>query len=69
MPGSTPGAGAGVCTTSDSSATSDSTAEDGAFDGTWAVTDQSTFGYRVQEMLGGVDTTATGRRSQIRGRI
>jgi polyisoprenoid-binding protein YceI len=36
-------------------------------DGTWAVTDESEFGYRVEEVLFGVNTTAAGRSNQITG--
>ncbi len=49
-----------------------SSADAGALDGVWNVdpTDASTtFGYRVQEVLGGVDTTATGRGNEIEGSI
>ena len=49
-----------------------SSADAGALDGVWNVdpTDASTtFGYRVQEVLGGVDTTATGRGNEIDGSI
>jgi polyisoprenoid-binding protein YceI len=38
-----------------------------AVDGTWAVTTNSEFGYRVEEVLFGVNTTATGRSNQITG--
>ena len=44
----------------------------GALDGVWDVDptdDGTTFGYRVQEVLGGIDTTATGRGSDITGSI
>ena len=54
------------------SAASSADASAGALDGVWNVdpTDASTtFGYRVQEVLGGVDTTATGRGNEIDGSI
>ena len=54
------------------SAASSADAGAGALDGVWNVdpTDASTtFGYRVQEVLGGVDTTATGRGNEIDGSI
>jgi polyisoprenoid-binding protein YceI len=38
-----------------------------AFDGTWTVTDESEFGYRVEEVLFGVNATAAGRSNQITG--
>jgi polyisoprenoid-binding protein YceI len=36
-------------------------------DGTWSVTPESEFGYRVEEVLFGVNTTAAGRSNQITG--
>ncbi len=39
------------------------------YDGTWAVTEESEFGYRVDEVLFGVNTTAAGRSNQIRGQL
>jgi polyisoprenoid-binding protein YceI len=36
-------------------------------DGTWNVTDESEFGYRVEEVLLGLNTTAAGRSNQITG--
>ena len=54
------------------SAASSAGATAGVLDGVWNVdaTDASTtFGYRVQEVLGGVDTTATGRGNEIDGSI
>jgi len=36
-------------------------------DGTWNVTDESEFGYRVEEVLFGINTTAAGRSNQISG--
>ena len=61
-----PAAGATTTTASTAGATA------GVLDGVWNVdpTDASTtFGYRVQEVLGGVDTTATGRGNEIEGSI
>jgi polyisoprenoid-binding protein YceI len=37
------------------------------FDGDWVPTDASEFGYRVEEVLAGVNTTAVGRSNQITG--
>lgn len=37
------------------------------FDGDWVPTDASTFGYRVGEILAGVDTEAVGRSNEIEG--
>jgi polyisoprenoid-binding protein YceI len=41
--------------------------DDGSFDGDWAPTDASEFGYRVEEVLAGVNTTAVGRSNEITG--
>jgi polyisoprenoid-binding protein YceI len=38
-------------------------------DGEWTVADGSEFGYRVEEILGGVNTTATGRGSDVTGSL
>jgi polyisoprenoid-binding protein YceI len=37
------------------------------FDGDWVPTDASEFGYRVEEVLAGVNTTAVGRSNEIEG--
>jgi polyisoprenoid-binding protein YceI len=52
-----------------SAPTTDGTAapEASSVDGTWNVTDQSEFGYRVEEVLFGINTTAAGRSNQITG--
>jgi polyisoprenoid-binding protein YceI len=42
-------------------------APDAGVDGTWTVTDESEFGYRVEEVLFGVNTTAAGRGNEITG--
>lgn len=39
------------------------------FDGTWVPTDASEFGYRVDEVLAGVNVTAVGRGSDITGTL
>jgi polyisoprenoid-binding protein YceI len=41
--------------------------DDGSFDGDWVPTDASEFGYRVEEVLAGVNTTAVGRSNEITG--
>jgi polyisoprenoid-binding protein YceI len=41
--------------------------DDGSFDGDWVPTDASVFGYRVEEVLAGVNTTAVGRGNEITG--
>jgi polyisoprenoid-binding protein YceI len=49
-------------------ATDPETAGRGAsVDGTWRVTPESEFGYRVEEVLFGVNTTAAGRGNEITG--
>ena len=37
--------------------------------GTWLVTSESTVGYRVKEVLGGVDTEGVGRTNQVNGSL
>lgn len=39
------------------------------FDGTWTPTTASEFGYRVDEVLGGVNVTAVGRSNEIEGAL
>lgn len=47
-----------------------STAAAGAAEGSqWIATDSSQVGYRVQEVLFGVDTTAVGRTNQVQGNL
>jgi polyisoprenoid-binding protein YceI len=41
----------------------------GELDGEWAVAEGSEFGYRVEEILGGVNTTATGRGRDVAGSL
>jgi polyisoprenoid-binding protein YceI len=66
-------AGSRVPSTSDTAADGSSTeattaaAQESGFDGTWNVTTESEFGYRVEEVLFGVNTTAAGRSNQITG--
>jgi polyisoprenoid-binding protein YceI len=38
-----------------------------SFDGDWVPTPESEFGYRVEEVLAGVNTTAVGRSNEIEG--
>ncbi len=38
-----------------------------SYDGDWVPTDASEFGYRVEEVLAGVNTTAVGRSNEISG--
>jgi polyisoprenoid-binding protein YceI len=52
----------------DTAAAEDTTADGAAgFEGTWNVTPESEFGYRVEEVLFGVNTTAAGRSNEITG--
>jgi polyisoprenoid-binding protein YceI len=47
--------------------TTTATAPAGNFDGDWRPTDASEFGYRVEEVLAGINTTAVGRSNEIAG--
>jgi polyisoprenoid-binding protein YceI len=66
----TPDATAGVSTaettTADTAPTTDIPSVDD-FDGDWIATAASEFGYRVEEVLAGVSTTAVGRSNEIEG--
>lgn len=42
---------------------------DSSFDGEWVPTTASEFGYRVDEVLAGVNTTAVGRSNEIEGSL
>ncbi len=42
-------------------------AAEAGYDGDWVPTDASEFGYRVEEVLAGVNTTAVGRSNEISG--
>lgn len=64
-----PDATAGVTapeTPADTVPTTDIAAAD-SFDGDWVPTSASEFGYRVEEVLAGVNTTAVGRSNEIEG--
>jgi len=57
---------------SDTAAGSDTIAAAGAIDGVegvWNITQESTLGYRVSEVLGGVDTEGAGRTTQVTGTL
>ena len=55
---------------SDSSTAPSSTpTPDVGITGTWLVTSESTVGYRVKEVLGGVDTEGVGRTNQVNGSL
>lgn len=53
-------------TPADTVPTTDISAPD-SFDGDWVPTTASEFGYRVEEVLAGVNTTAVGRSNEIEG--
>lgn len=55
--------------TTDPAAPADTTATEPAsgYDGDWVPTSASTYGYRVEEVLAGVNTTAVGRSNEIAG--
>jgi polyisoprenoid-binding protein YceI len=58
----------GVTTpTTETPSTSEAPADDASFDGDWVPTTASEFGYRVEEVLAGVNTTAVGRSNEIEG--
>lgn len=63
----------GVATTEGSTTASTapvpSSAAATSLDGTWNVTEESEFGFRVEEVLFGVNTTAAGRSNEITGDI
>jgi polyisoprenoid-binding protein YceI len=65
------GAGDLSAVVNDSVAPTDSTSpsDDGDVSGTWVATGDSTLGYRVQEILGGVDTEGVGRTNDVTGSI
>ena len=44
-------------------------ASDSGVTGTWLATSDSTVGYRVKEVLGGVDTEGVGRTNQVNGSL
>ena len=44
-------------------------ASDSGVTGTWLATSESTVGYRVKEVLGGVDTEGVGRTNQVNGSL
>ncbi|MDA2965978.1 MAG: YceI family protein [Actinomycetota bacterium] len=44
-------------------------APDSGVNGTWLATSDSTVGYRVKEVLGGVDTEGVGRTNQVNGSL
>ncbi len=46
---------------------SDASSTDAEFNGDWVPTTASEFGYRVEEVLAGVNTTAVGRSNEIEG--
>lgn len=63
---STTGATRAQTAPADTTPTTDTTSAD-SFDGDWVPTTASEFGYRVEEVLAGVNTTAVGRSNEIEG--
>jgi polyisoprenoid-binding protein YceI len=59
---------AATAATAETTASTVSTADAGV-DGTWTISQDSTLGYRVQEVLGGVDTEGAGRTNQVTGEL
>ena len=57
-----------TATTAETTASTVSTADAGV-DGTWTISPDSTLGYRVQEVLGGVDTEGAGRTNRVTGEL
>jgi polyisoprenoid-binding protein YceI len=51
----------------ESTPTTEAPDADAGFDGDWVPTAASEFGYRVEEVLAGVNTTAVGRSNEIEG--
>lgn len=51
------------------STTSSTASTTSSFDGEWVPTDASEFGYRVEEVLAGLNTTAVGRSNEISGEL
>jgi polyisoprenoid-binding protein YceI len=51
----------------ESAPTTEAPDADAGFDGDWVPTTASEFGYRVEEVLAGVNTTAVGRSNEIEG--
>jgi polyisoprenoid-binding protein YceI len=66
-PGTVADAGSDSVAGSPTSSDPASTASAGEFDGDWVPTDASEFGYRVEEVLAGISTTAVGRSNEITG--
>jgi polyisoprenoid-binding protein YceI len=60
-------AGTVVGTSTPASAPETEAASEGTAAGIWNVTPESEFGYRVEEVLFGVNTTAAGRSNQVTG--
>ncbi len=65
-PATTPSRGTDASSDSSADSSADSSTAD-SFDGDWVPTDASQFGYRVEEVLAGVNTTAVGRSNEIEG--
>lgn len=53
----------------DGTASTDAGGSTGDVAGTWAISSDSTLGYRVQEVLSGIDTEGAGRTNQVTGTL
>ncbi len=60
-------AGDDTTTATSAPATDEGVSTPASFDGDWVPSTASEFGYRVEEVLAGVDTTAVGRSNEIDG--
>jgi|TARA_R110002110_G_scaffold366055_3_gene576062 polyisoprenoid-binding protein YceI len=60
---------AGMPVTEASKEPADTVVDVAGFDGVWTPTTASEFGYRVDEVLGGVNVTAVGRSNEIAGSL
>lgn len=60
---------AAATTVAEPTATTTASAADDDVSGVWSITQDSTLGYRVSEVLGGVDTEGAGRTNQVTGTL
>ena len=67
VPATTPATVTGSPSTTETDPATTAAASTGEFDGDWVPTDASEFGYRVEEVLAGINTTAVGRSNEISG--
>lgn len=65
----TSAASATATANTDGIASTDADGSTGDVTGTWAISSDSTLGYRVQEVLSGIDSEAAGRTNQVTGTL